>query len=437
MIEDTRKKNIVILGAGFAGVYAYLGLHARFHGKKECPRIVLVSEYDYFLFLTLLHEVATGNILPASIIHPIRTLPSCCLDRFVEGRATDVDLDAQTVHIKEKEHSLSERSRAGTGEEIELSYDYLISALGSETNFFGVSGASEYAYTLKNLDDAKRIKNRVIDSFEAAERLSEEKEIRDQLRFVVVGGGPTGVELAGELADYINDELYRVYPHVRGKAEILLAHAGDRLVPQMDAWFDRKIRDIFTRKFGIALRLHAVVERISKTGITIAGEEVRSHTVVWAAGVKAREVDFRAQRMVEYEEKTKRVKVNNHLQLPSYTNCFVVGDQAWIFDKEQGVPYPMRAQFATKEGDAAAENIARLEDGRPCAEFEWKDLGFILSLGKGGALANILGMHVSGPLAWFLHRIVYITKIVGIRAKMRTALEWTLNLFTARDITRI
>ncbi len=429
-------KRVVILGSGFAGVYAYLGLHARFHARERDVEVVLISENDYFLFLTLIQDVATGDLLPSNVVYPVRTLPNCCLDRFIEGKVTHINLDTQNITIEERRHLLP-NGYAPEMQKTELHYDYVISALGSETNYFGVSGAEEYSYPLKNLEDAKRIKNRVLDSFEAANAVSSEEEIRDALRFLIVGGGPTGVELAGELADYVNGELTHAYPRLRGKPEIILLEGGKRLVPQMNEWFDTKVREILSTKLHVTVRYNAQVTNITPTGVQVGTDVIRAHTVIWAAGVKARAVEFGGDKPLEFEKMTGRVKVTSFLSIPGYKNAFIAGDQAWIVDKETGMPYPMRAQFATREGDVAAENIYADMYGEPPVEFEWKDLGFILSLGKHGALAEVKGLHFTGFPAWWLHRIAYLSKIIGIRAKMRTGLEWLLNLFTPRDVNRL
>lgn len=436
MSAKPHAKRVVILGSGFAGVYAYLGLHARFHARERDIEVVLVSEFDYFLFLTLIQSVATGDLLPANVTYPVRTLPNCCLDRFIEGKVTHINLDTGDITIEERERLLPNGHNEET-KKTQLHYDYLISALGSETNFFDVPGAKEFTYPLKNLEDAKRIKNRVIDSFEEADELTDENDIRNALRFVIVGGGPTGVELAGELADYVNDELTKAYSRLKGKAEIVLLEGGDRLVPQMDEWFDKKVREILSEKLGVHVRYGAKVSNVTERGVCIGEENILSRTVIWAAGVKARKVEFVSREPLEFEKRSERIQVNAHLSIPSHENAFVVGDQAWIVDKETGMPYPMRAQFATREGAVAAENIYNHLYNQPYTEFEWKDLGFIISLGKHGALAQVRGMRISGYPAWWLHRIAYLSKIIGVRTKMRTALEWILNAFTPRDVTRL
>jgi len=158
---------------------------------------------------------------------------------------------------------------------------------------------------------------------------------------------------------------------------------------------------------------------------------------VWTAGVTARSLEIQASRPIERDERMGRLKVGASLRLPNYPDVFVVGDQAWAYDREEHQPYPMRAQFAIREGDVAAENIVRTIAGQPLRAFEWRDRGFLLSLGQGGALGVAFGVRWSGPFAWWLYRTAYLVQIFGIRAKLRTALEWTLNLFSPRDLSKL
>ncbi len=437
MSAFSRAIRVVILGSGFAGIYAYLGLHKRFHGKKQLE-VTMVSRRDYFLFVTLLHEVATGNLMPFDIVQPIRSLPHCCLDRFIEGFAVGADLDRRMLTIDKREMYVAPHEHISPqSSRMELSYDYLISALGSETKFFGVEGASDHALTMKNLDDARAFKNRVIDTFEHADDLRSPDEQKKELCFAIVGGGPTGVELAGELADYMNNELARAFPRLKGFARIVLIQGPDRLVPQVDPWFGGRAEAILKKKGNVEFLFDKRVTKISQEGVYMGDEFLPCRNVVWTAGVQANRLDAQSEHELEYEGRNGRVKVNAFLQLPSYKNVFVAGDQAWVYDKESNRAYPMRAQFAQREGDLAAENVRRMIAGEALKEFEWRDQGFILSLGKGGALAEIYGIKLSGAFAWFLYRAAYGSKIVGARAKLRTALDWLLNFFFPRDVSKV
>ena len=426
-----KRQQIVILGAGFAGIYTYFHLHKHFHGRDDV-RITLVSNHDYFLFVTLLHEVATGSLLPLSITQSIRSLSLCCIHYFIEGTVHIADIDRKVVTVDKRA-----QGGDGTSERVDLVYDYLVSALGSTANFFNTLGADTHAFALKTQADAKAIKNRFIDNFVRANELDVTKEQEKLLQTVVIGGGPTGVEVAGELADYVNHEMYTIYPKLSGKAKVTICQSGERLLPQVDSWFDIKAREILEGKKNVDVLFNTRVTEITCDSIKIKDKELPAGLTIWTAGVKAQELTINAKKPVETEERTGRIKVNAFLQVPHYPHTFVIGDQAWVYDKERGVPYPMRAQFAQREGKAAAENINNLLFGRPLREFEWKDQGFIVSLGKGGALAEIYGMKFSGWFAWWVYRTVYASKIVGARAKLRTIVEWTLNLFYPRDVSKL
>jgi NADH:ubiquinone reductase (H+-translocating) len=415
-------KQILILGGGFAGVYAFLELQKRI---KEA-QITLVSKTDRFLFSPMMHEVATGNLLPSSITQPLRMISKSPTNQFIEGEVREINADTHTTTIR----------IGGINTKKELRFDYLILALGADTSFFGVPGADEYALTLKDMRDAETIKNRMITMFERALWEKDEEEQKRLLHFVIIGGGPTGVELAGEMADFLNDEFKHAFPILTPKAKITLIQSGNTLLHQVDKWFGARSEGTL-EKMGVSILFGKRVTRISKTEVHMGEESMPTGTTVWTAGIKANEAPINAKNNIEYESKTNRIKVNNFLQIEEYPYIFTAGDQAWVCDKETGQPYPMRAQFAVREGHTAAKNITNLIEEKPLEEFKWKDQGFIVSLGKGSALAGIAGIKFSGFPAWGTYRAAYLFKLVGLRAKVRTAIEWTLNLFLRRDISKL
>jgi len=431
------KTRIVILGAGFAGVYAYLRLHELLHENTE-KQIIFINERDFFTFIPMIHEVATGTLLPSSIIQSIRSLPLCCLHRFIEARVLRVDVDEKKITIH---HINPEAPAPGvTTKEIseeEVSFDYCVLALGSEVNFFGIPGAKEHALTLNSLDDARHIKNRIIESFEQAQITKNEAEKRRLLRFVIVGGGPTGVELAGEIGDLMQGELKKAFPLLYPYSEVRLYEARERFTCFADEWFGERAFQILSSKKRIQVFCGMPLFKVSSEGIYVGKEFIPAGTVLWTAGVQAREVEIISKKRVIKDIKYRRIKVNKYLQIPSYPHVFVAGDQVWIEEKEGGQPYPMRAQFAVREGEIAAQNIVRLINKKSLKEFFWRDTGFLISMGKGNALAEVFGIQFSGAPAWIIYRAAYLLKIVGLRAKFRTALEWILNTFLPRDISKL
>jgi len=439
------KKKIVILGAGFGGLYTYLGLR-KLYANNEGIEVVLVNINDYFLFVPMLHEVATGGLQSSSIVQSLRSISRTSNFRFIQGKAVSVDMDKQVIDLEcgyddKKKH------------ERQLSYDYLVMSLGSVTNFFDIPGVKENALTLRDVAGAQKIRDTLIKQFELASSvlglrdstvlnefclgsyqdsqslqgatlsLVDNKEIERLLRFVIVGGGATGVELAGEMADLCSHGLKKEFPNLYDKVQIILIHSADRLVDKAHQWFARKVSDILRNKMKVVVMLNEWVSGVTKYGVSLDSKEIEAGKVIWVAGVKATPIKIKADKEIEYEQRTERIKVNNYLQIPTYGNVMVVGDQAWVHDKKIGQPYPMRAQFAVREGYVASRNILHMIDKEPLEEFFWMDQGFILSLGKGVALIEIRGYRFSGLFAWWMYRTIYLFKLIAVKIKIRTIIK--------------
>lgn len=437
MSDYTRPVRIAIVGTGFAGVYAYLEFHKRFHGKNL--EITLIGETDSFVFIPMIHEVATGTLTPGSVIQPMRTIPQCCLKCFIEGRVTAVDCDRRIIFVQH-EHLVAAEGDAPAPARVhrEVEYDYLVLAMGSETNYYDVSGAKTHSFDLKNLHDAKRIKNHIIESYEDAELEAEPARQREILRFIIVGGGPTGVEIAGELADMVSGELTNAFPKLRGMASVFLLEQGESLLTGgVDPWFAHRASSILEKKQEVYVLYNSAVREVTPEGVRTDHGMMRAGTVIWAAGVMARSITTIAKKDVPREERTGRIKVNEYLQIANYPNVFVAGDQAFVESEEEGHVYPMRAIFAVQQGKVAAANLSAMVYQNTPQRFHYRDSGFILSLGNHGALARLAGIHVSGFLAWLVYRLAYIDKAVGWRAKLHLFIEWGLNIFVPRDISKL
>lgn len=216
----------------------------------------------------------------------------------------------------------------------------------------------------------------------------------------------------------------------------MLIQRVDRLIPQMDQWFSDKVCRILKQKGVVTVMKETSVERIQDDGVQTTKGFIHSHSIIWTAGIQARQIPMVHDREIESDERSKRIKVSNHLHIDKYPEVFVIGDQAWVYDKEHEQGYPQRAQFAVREGVIAGRNIIHMINEEKLEEFHWKDQGFIISLGKGGALADIYGVKISGFFAWWLYRTAYISKLIGWRTKIRAIVDWTLNLFLPRDISK-
>ncbi len=405
-----KKTRILILGAGFAGTYAFQYLHKRFH-KSPAIELGLVDRHNYFLFTPLLHEVATGGQTPINIVEPLRqTL--CCLQRFYLTEVQRINLNESAVE-----------TNCGL-----IGYDYLVIALGATTNFYDTPGAAEHALTLKSLPDAVALKNHIIGNFEAASRSENIEEQERLLHYVVIGGGPTGVELAAELAELCCQTFAELYATERlvCKAKITLIQSSAELLPQ----FPLPMRRIALRTLqrqGIQVRLKTKVVRVGAGEVELeTGEILTTNTPVWVAGIKPAPVVIEPE---PGKAASGRMAVNEYWQLLDYQNVFVLGDMA--------APAPALAQAASREAKAVANNIYRLIKNKKPRRYIYRHTGDLVSLGRWMAVGNVAGITISGKFAWWLWRMVYISKMLSWRKKLKVAVDWIINLFSARDISEL
>lgn len=417
-MSDNSHTRIVILGAGFGGVYTLKHLHKLFHGNPNVE-LTIVNRNNYFLFTPLLHEVATGGLWPEDIVESLRRLFPCCPIRVTVGEVEKIFLKQKKVRVRD-------------GRERELSYDYLVIALGSHTIFFGIPGAEEHSINLKTLEDAVDMKNYVIRLFEEATHTEDDEEKRQLLRFVVVGGGPTGVELAAELSGLVYGTFRKLYsPDLVRHAEIILLQRGGELLPQFpEAVRKRSFRVL--RQKGVDVRLNTAVTKVAEDSVEVAGKEpIPTKTVLWTAGVVPNPLDCEEDHVPE--DKRGRIEVNEYLQMKNDPRVFVVGDKAAFYDKKRDQTLPMLAQVASKQGPAAARNIYNLIHGREPLPFVYKHKGDLVSLGEWNAAGKIGNVTLSGRFTWWLWRTVYLSKIVTMRKRVEVAIDWTMDLFLPRD----
>jgi NADH:ubiquinone reductase (H+-translocating) len=410
------KKKIVILGGGFGGLYAYKGLYKHF--KKDEIDVTIVSRTNYFLFTPLLHEVATGGVAHHQVVESIRQIIYKTNDTLHVGDVLSVDCVGKTV-----------TTTLGT-----LSYDTLVVGLGATTNFFNAPGAKEHSLVLKDLNDAIHMRTRLIETFERASEISDPALRKEVLSFAVVGGGATGVELVGEIAELFKTTLLPYY-HARISASDISLYLINR-GPELLAPFHPSLRahalSALTSS-GVIVRNNTSVQEVTERGIVCGdGAFVRAETVIWTAGVSPRSSVFTTMIAVD---PSGRVPVSSSLQLESYPDVYIVGDISLIKDAS-GSPLPMSAQVAVKQGLYVGRRIYHSCVGNECSPFAYKSRGELASLGRYNAVANIMGFCFSGFFAWFLWRTVYLSKFFSFSKKLKIALDWTLNLFYPRDITK-
>jgi NADH:ubiquinone reductase (H+-translocating) len=416
IINDRNIKKIVIVGGGFGGIYTLKNLHKIFHNKNEIS-ITLINENNYFLFTPLLHEIATGNINPENAIEPIRKVLGCCVSSLVSGKVTKVDNINNFVITTEGQ----------------VSFDYLVLAHGAETNFYNIKGAKENSFTLKSLNDAIKIKNRCIELIEEASKIKDREERKNKLRFVVVGGGPTGVELVSEMQEFLKNTFSKYYPKdLIEDISIILVHNGSEVLPQ----FPKKIREkslgILNKK-GIKVLLNAKVIEVSHNRINFEnGEYLLSQNIVWVAGVKPSDIDF--EKRVTKDE-AGRLVVNKYLELLDCPNIFCLGDGA-SFKQGENI-LPALAQVAVKQAKVVARNIKQKINHQEPKAFVYKSSGVLLSLGKWNAIGEIANFVLEGRFAWWVWRTVYLSKMISWQKKIRVVVDWTINAFSARDISKL
>jgi len=412
-----QKTKILIIGNGFGGVYTLKNLH-KFLKKGGNINLSMIGDKNYFLFTPLLHEVATGGINPINIIESIRKILGGYLSDFYLGKAEQINLKEKTVLINETL----------------VPYDYLVIAPGSQTNFFDTPGAEKYTFTLKSIDDAIKIKNHCIMQMEKASHIKDSSERKNMLRFVVVGGGPTGVELVAEMEELVRETFSHYYhEEIVKDVSIVLVQRGPELVPQFGVKIRNKSLKVLEGK-GITVMLNSAVKEIGPSYVVVNDDtKITTQTVIWVAGIKPAILKFTEK--VEQSPDGKLI-VNEYLQLKNHKEVFAIGDIASFKDSANNTFLPALGQVAEKEARTVAKNINLLINGKALEKFSYHSSGNLMSLGRWMAVGEISSFSFSGHVAWWFWRTVYLSKLISFRKKVRVAIDWTINVFSPRDISR-
>ncbi|WP_346355865.1 NAD(P)/FAD-dependent oxidoreductase [Azotosporobacter soli] len=403
-MESKTRPHVVIIGAGFGGLNAAQELHA-----AEAD-VTLIDKRNYHLFQPLLYQVATAGVQPGDIAYPVRTIlrKQKNLD-FRMTRATGVDVDKRLV-----------LTRAG-----DIPYDYLIVAVGGSTNFFGLDSVAANGFGLKDIEDAVGLRNQILSMVERAMQEPDPDLRRAMLTFVVVGGGPTGVESAGALSELVRLVLVKDYPRLNIKeVRIILLEASAHLLAAMP----ERLQDITYHTLlakMVEVRFCATVTDFDGEKVTLRGDEViPARTLIWAAGVQA--ASFAATSGLALGS-MRRIIVNQFLQVPEHPEIFVIGDAAHF--EQDGRPLPMIAPVANQGAVIAAQNIRNILQGQPLRPFLYKDPGILATIGRNAAVAKMGNMEFQGFFAWILWLGIHVLRLVGFRNRLMVLLNWAWEYF--------
>lgn len=397
--------HIVIIGAGFAGLETARGL------ANAPVRITLVDKNNHHLFQPLLYQVAIAGLLPSQIAQPVRTIFRKQKNlAFQMGEVTEVDLNEKYIKLNGSV----------------IAYDYLVISAGARTNFFGFDTLEEYGLQLKDLDTAVKTRNHLLAMFEQASHEGDAEKRKAMLTFVIVGGGPTGVETAGALSELITHVMKKDYPRLDlNDAQVILLEAGANLInPYPDELRNATLKLLQNKKVDV--RLNTKMQGFNGQRVTLGdGSAIETQTLIWTAGAKAVEI---IDSLGVEQASMGRVRVTPSLQLPQFSEAFVIGDAAFLVNGN-GQPLPMLSTVAIQQGQATAKNIRRMVEGKEPLPFHYKDPGLLATVGRNAAVARIFGVSFSGFIAWVIWVFLHIYRIIGFRNRLVVMFNWAWDYF--------
>src|SRR6266516_6614795 len=415
------KKQIVILGGGFGGVYAAIHLEkllAREHGFEIC----LVSRENFFLFTPMLHEIAASDLEITNIVNPLRKMLHKV--EVIVGDVNQIDLRNKRVSL----------SRGYRKHSLQIDYDHLVIALGSITNFYNLPGFSELALAMKSLPDAIRLRAQIIQHLEEANSECNPIDRQSLLTFMVAGGGFAGVETVAALNDFVREAL-PFYPNLcEGMLRILLVHSGPVILPELGESLGRYAQKVLAER-GVQIRLNTRVKSMTENNVSLASNvPMPGRTLLWTAGT----VPSPLVSSLPCAKERGRIAVDDFLRVADWANVWAVGDCAFVPDKRNpGKSHPPTAQHAIREGKVVAQNIAAVLLGCRLKPFSFRTIGLLASIGRRTGVARIFGFNFSGFFAWWMWRTIYLSKLPGLDKKVRVAFDWTLDLLFPKDVCAV
>ena len=410
-MKRSHKPKVVIIGAGFAGVEAAKKL------GKHGVNVLLIDRHNYHTFIPMLYQVATAVLYPHQVIYPLRSLfrrfPTV---NFLQANVNKVDFDNQIIYSAD----------------VAIEYDFLVIATGSQSQFLGVTGAPENSLPMRTLYDAIAIRNQVLSNFEKAAKVTDEQERIRLLTFVIVGGGATGIELAGSLNELIHNAFKKDYPNLNyNLARVILLQSGEQLFPSYSQELGN-YTEKYLRRQGVKVHLNSKVSKVTAEAVYLEDNtSIFTDTVIWTAGVLA--ATPKTNRSVKTAAKNK-VIVEQTLQLCGHKNVYGVGDVSYvdIQEKFNGV-----AQEAIQQGKTAADNILRQIKGRSLKPFDYFNKGRLAIIGKHAGVGKIGKFAIKGFIAWFLWLEVHLLYLPGIRNRLGVLFNWLKYYFFGEGASRI
>ena len=414
-IPQTNLPRVVIIGGGFAGINLVKSL------ANKNLQVVLIDKHNYHTFQPLLYQVSSSGLEPDSIAYPLR--------KIIKKHKTTF------FRLTEVEQILPEQNKIITSIG-HLSYDYLIMATGTKTNYFGNKAIKNFSMPMKTVPQALNIRSLILQNFEKAAIADTEEERKAFLNFVIVGAGPTGVELAGAIAELKNNILPRDYHDLNpDDMHIYLLEGSDRVLPPMSAHASKKAEK-FLKKLGVKVYCNTIVKHYDGSTVTTDSDLImESETLIWAAGVTGAPVQgLKAEALVE---RGNRYKVNQFNQVEEYSNIFAIGDVALMSTDAYPKGHPQVAQPAIQQGKLLGKNLLRLIDNKPLKPFVYRDKGSMATIGRNKAVVDLKHYKFSGFFAWFIWMFVHLMSLVGFRNRVIILFNWTYNYINFDKAARL
>ena len=397
---------VIIVGGGFAGLQAVKGL------TTSSLEVTIIDKHNYHLFQPLLYQVATAGLSPADIALPIRNI-------FRFQKNIKVILD-ELIKINPQLNQITTRNNT-------YFYDFLVLATGSELSYFGNNQWHNFSPGLKNIEDATFLRGKILKAFEKAERSQNKKEIEKLMRFVLIGGGPTGVEMAGAIAELSRNVLTKEFATIDTKAaQIILLEAGSSILPTASSSLSIYAKKTLER-LGVEVQCNSFVQNISESIVETNTATIEAETIIWCAGVKASPIS----NWIDVKtDKVGRVFVDENMSVPTYSNIFVIGDASHVKDKN-GNPLPGLASVAKQEGSFVSDVIKKtILNNKTQNKFYYKNKGYFATIGRSEAIVDFGGFTLKGRIGWMFWSLVHIYFLIGFRNRLMVFTNWIWSYIT-------